>query len=107
MKFTKYDNEKPRWDLLPVAPVREIVKVLTFGAKKYDDHNWRKCAHLSTYYAALQRHVTAFWEGEDNDPESGLSHLAHAGCCLLFMFGLYLMQPKTDNRPGRTNDVPF
>lgn len=83
---TKYDGEKGRWDLLPWGPLGEIVKVLTFGARKYDDDNWQQVSEAQRrYLAALLRHVVAFADGERLDPESGLHHLAHAGSCLLFL----------------------
>jgi hypothetical protein len=76
---------KPRWDLVPFKAVDQIAQVLTFGAIKYKDNNWREGTRWGRCYAALQRHVTAWWEGEELDPETGLSHLAHAGCCLFFL----------------------
>jgi len=85
MKGIKYDNGKPRWSLLPLEPVRNIVMVLTFGANKYDDHNWQKVEQpKDRYYSAMMRHIDAHVCGEWLDPESRLPHLAHAGCCLLF-----------------------
>lgn len=86
----KFDAQKDRWDLLPTAAVRQIVKVLTFGANKYGDDNWRHVPDARRrYYAAAMRHLTAWWEGTENDEETGVSHLAHAACCILF-----LMQQK-------------
>ena len=86
MEGIKYDGDKPRWELLPIYPVEETVKVLTYGAKKYDDDNWRKVKPLrQRYYAAALRHIFAWWKGEKLDPESGLHHLAHAICCLIFL----------------------
>ncbi len=83
---TKNDSGKDRWDLLPVRGTRLIVKVLTFGAAKYAPENWRKVPNArERYYAAAMRHLTAWWEGERDDPETGLPHLAHAGCCIIFL----------------------
>jgi hypothetical protein len=62
-----------------------IAEVLTFGAAKYDDNNWCRGARWGRYYSALLRHLFAWWRGEDLDRETGLSHLAHAGCCLVFL----------------------
>lgn len=81
----KHDEEKPRVDLLPTTPLLEIAKVLGFGAKKYDAHNWRGGIEYSRLIGAALRHILAYNDGEDKDPESGLSHLAHAGCCILFL----------------------
>lgn len=82
----KFDTDKPRWELLPFKEVGEIVEILTFGAKKYEDENWKYVKPFKKrYLGALLRHITAWAEGEKKDPESGKSHLAHAGCCLLFL----------------------
>lgn len=89
----KLDTEKDRWDLLPIKAVRGIVQVLTFGARKYAPDNWKHVPDARRrYYAAALRHMAAWWEGEQVDQESGLPHLAHAGCCLLFLASL----PITD-----------
>lgn len=82
----KYDEEKPQYSLVPADALHEVAKVLTFGAKKYAPDNWKKVPDLQRrYYDALQRHLFAYQKGETLDPESGLHHLAHAGCCLFFM----------------------
>ena len=82
----KFDAEKDRWALLPYGPIREIVQVLTFGSRKYGDWNWIKVDNSrERYFSAAMRHLTAWWEGEPNDPETGYSHLSHAGTCLLFL----------------------
>ena len=74
-----------RYDLLPREALDAIAEVYAFGAEKYDAHNWRKGYEWSKSYAAAMRHMTAHWSGETNDPESGLPHLAHAGCHITFM----------------------
>lgn len=74
-----------RHSLLPRPGLEAIARVFGFGATKYADHNWRKRYEWSKSYDALQRHITAFWDGEDNDPESGLPHLGHAGFHLLVL----------------------
>lgn len=96
--FKKHDGGKLRWSLLPIRAIEEIIKVLMKGAEKYDADNWRKGTDWSRYYDALNRHIKAFWEGEENDPEWGLSHLAHAGCCLLFLLTFQLTGKGTDDR---------
>jgi hypothetical protein len=80
-----HHKEKPVWHLLPWDEVEEIVRVLMFGAKKYTPNNWMHVKPRIRYYDALQRHMKAWLNGEKKDPETGLAHLAHAGCCLLFL----------------------
>lgn len=82
----KYDGHKERWDLLPFQVVGEVVKVLTVGAVKYAPDNWKYVPEgPRRYFAACIRHMTAWQSGEKMDKETGLSHLAHAICCLVFM----------------------
>lgn len=82
----KHDSEKLRLDLLPWDALEPVARVLQFGAKKYDDDNWRKVPdQRRRYFAAALRHLSAWKRGEKIDPESGLPHLAHAACCVLFL----------------------
>lgn len=82
----KFDGGKPMWDLLPYRQLGHIAQVLTFGAEKYGANSWQSIPDFdSRYFAALMRHLAAWKEGEKLDPESGIEHLAHAGCCLLFL----------------------
>lgn len=74
-----------RHSLLPKHGLDVIAEVFGFGAAKYADHNWRRKYEWSKSYDALQRHLTAWWDGEDVDPESGLSHLGHAGFHILVL----------------------
>ena len=84
-KGTKFDGEKIMLQLLPPEALFAIGAVLTRGAEKYGSHNWEKGIEYSRVFGALQRHLWAYWRGEDVDPETGLSHLAHAGCCVMFL----------------------
>lgn len=85
----KDDKGKARWDLLPFAAMEEVVEVLTFGAEKYSPDNWRTVVNArKRYLAAAFRHMAAWARGEHTDKESGLSPLAHAVCCLLFVLEL-------------------
>lgn len=82
----KFDAGKDRWDLVPFDALLPVVKVLTYGAVKYAPDNWKKLPDArERYVAAMLRHFTAWRLGERDDPESGLHHLAHAACCLLFL----------------------
>ena len=85
----KFDAGKLDWTLVPFQGLEEIVQVLMFGAQKYDRHNWRYVPDAEQRYsAAAFRHMTAHLAGETTDHETGLSHLAHAGCCILFLLAL-------------------
>ena len=83
----KFDGNKLEYGLLPPLALEETVRVLTFGAQKYERDNWKKVPDSKRrYYDALQRHLWAWKMGENIDPESGLHHLAHAMCCLMFLY---------------------
>jgi hypothetical protein len=62
-----------------------VARVLAHGAEKYDPYNWCNGTRWGRCYRALLSHAWAWWRGEDTDPESGLSHLAHCICNLLFL----------------------
>lgn len=83
----KHDREKPRWNLLPFRELEQVVQVLTDGAKKYDDDNWKAvvAGDPGRFVAAALRHLSAYCQGEKSDPDAGTPHLAHAICCLLFL----------------------
>jgi hypothetical protein len=81
----KYDAGKPRLSLLPWSSVLTVVEVLEFGARKYAVDNWQRVDNAPARYAdAALRHIVARLQGERDDDESGLPHLAHAATCLLF-----------------------
>jgi hypothetical protein len=95
----KFDQEKPRMALVPPQPIMEIAEVLTYGAKKYAAHNWCHGISFERLKSAMDRHMAAWWAGEDCDPETGYSHLAHAACCLFFLMDLRHTRPDMDDRP--------
>ncbi len=81
----KDDAEKNRTDLYPPASYLATCRALTYGEKKYAAWNWAKGIQYSRVYGALLRHLFAWFCGQHKDPESGLHHLDHAGCCLAFL----------------------
>ena len=85
---TKFDAEKPRMDLLCPFAIEELAKVLTFGSQKYSAWNWSRGITTSRLLAAALRHLFAYARGEDADPETGLSHMAHVMCCCMFVLGM-------------------
>ena len=87
----KLDQGKARYDLIDPYALHMLAEVYTYGTIKYDDNNWRKGFKWGRIFGALMRHSWAFWRGEDNDPESGLPHMAHAAwqCFTLLNFSKY------------------
>lgn len=94
----KFDVEKPRMDLLDRKALDGLAKVLTFGANKYSANNWRGGFNYSRLTAAAMRHLLAVMDGEDIDPESGLPHIDHLGCCWMFLSNMMKTRPDLDDR---------
>jgi hypothetical protein len=94
----KYDSGKPRVDLVSAVAITELAKVLAFGAGKYGDHNWRGGFKYSRVLGAILRHVFSYVGGEDKDPETGLSHIAHAMAGCMFLLEFDKTQKGVDDR---------
>lgn len=95
----KDDGGKDPWHLAPWDAFRAIVMVLRFGANKYAPRNWERGMAWSRLFSATQRHLTAWWEGEKSDPETGMSHIWHAGCCVAFLIAFEMRGIGQDDRP--------
>lgn len=95
----KHDAGKNRLELLPPELMFGVGSVLTFGAVKYSDRNWEKGMSWSRPFGALMRHMWAWWRGDKADPETGMSHLWHAGCCLAFLIAYEARSVGQDDRP--------
>ena len=94
----KFDTDKLPVNLLSTEALLQTAAVLKFGADKYHAHNWRDGFAWSRPLAAAMRHIMAYNDGEDKDPESGLSHLAHAACCIMFLLEFEKTHPELDDR---------
>lgn len=94
----KFDQDKLPLHLLSTEAMNQTAAVLAFGAQKYAEHNWRNGFAWSRPLSAAMRHITAFNAGEDTDPESGLSHLAHAACCIMFLLEFEKTHQDLDDR---------
>ena len=83
----KDDAGKRPWHLLPWESAGLIVDVMAFGVTKYGRDTWWS-VDQERWFGATIRHLTAWRSGERLDPESGLPHLAHAACSVLFMLAI-------------------
>lgn len=96
-------STKPPLSSLPCGPLFEHGAVHLLGALKYGRHNWRKIGvRASIYYDAAMRHLTAWWEGESVDKESGISHLMHVCACLYIVRDAEMHGMLRDDRPPPT-----
>ena len=99
MKLGTRENEgKLKWSLVSWKALEPMVRVLMFGARKYDDHNWKKGLKYTEICESLQRHMIAFLDGEDNDKESKLSHVGHILCNAMFLSYMFLFRKDLDDR---------
>ena len=104
----KLDAGKARFDLLPSEALFAIATILTFGASKYAERNWEKGMSWGRVFAALMRHMWAWWAGQgptnqsfvfgDLDPETSYSHLWHAGACIVFLITYEMRGSGSDDR---------
>jgi hypothetical protein len=100
----KFDQDKARYDLIPPEVEEAIAQVLTYGAAKYSERNWEKGMNWGRPYAALRRHMGAWWAGQDKDPETGMSHLWHAACCVAFLVAFEARGTGADDRPVKPEE---
>lgn len=96
----RYNQNKLRLDLLPIIPLEKIAQVLTKSLNKYVPRNWERGMPWSYCYASTLRHLFAWWRREETDPETGISHLAHAACNILFLLEYEELKKGTDDRPN-------
>ncbi len=94
----KFDAGKPPMGLLSTTALIKIAEVMAFGAQKYSAHQWRSGIEWQRILDAALRHLLAYNDGQDTDEETGLSHLAHLGCCIMFLLEYEDTHPELDNR---------
>jgi hypothetical protein len=95
----KHDHGKPPYHLLAPEMLDGTARVLAFGADKYGARNWEAGMHWSRPFSAMMRHMWAWWSGDRADPETGMSHLWHAACCLMFLIAYEQRRTGVDDRP--------
>lgn len=103
----KNDKDKLRYDLIDPHFLEGLAAVLTMGAKKYDANNWQQVDDpFNRYYAALCRHLTAHRMGNVIDKESGLPHISHVACNVMFLhhFIRRKLYESIDIRPDENRD---
>ena len=94
----KNDFGKPPISLLHRNFIEGAAQVMAFGAGKYDRFNWCGGIEYTRLIDACMRHMVAFYDGEDIDPESGLPHIHHACASLNMLCGMTVLHPEKDDR---------
>jgi hypothetical protein len=103
----RYNKGKRRFDLIPPDSLAVLADVLTVGSEKYAERNWEAGMPYKDALGSLERHLQAWKAGEDNDPESGLPHLAHVMCNAMFILTWQLRNIGEDDRVKvRMPDAP-
>lgn len=105
-KGLRFNEGKTRHDLIPQFAQEQYARVLTAGADKYGDNNWKKGMQWSKVIASLKRHIVAFESGEDIDKETGILHMAHVMCNAAFLVEYYKIYPQGDNRAHKYLSIP-
>jgi hypothetical protein len=103
----RFNDSKRQWNLMHLPSFEPMVQVLEYGAKKYSPNQWKKGFPITEIYDSLMRHMIAFMNGEDNDPESGLPHIGHIQCNIMFMAYVKENHPKFDDRLTVINFTPL
>ena len=108
----KQSAGKLKVGLIPSQIIEGLASVYTWGCTgkqpPYPPRNWEKGISYTELYNACQRHLLAFWRREENDKESGLSHLWHAmwHCGALAFYQLFPAKYlKFDDRPSHFTEV--
>ena len=99
----RYNTGKRRWTLVDFKSLESMVEVLEYGENKYDKWNWCKGMPVSAVSESLLRHMFAFLDGEDKDPESGIDHLGHIMSNAMFLS--YIMREKSQY-DDRSREIP-
>ncbi len=93
-------SQKSPLSVVPMNVIAEVGLGMFEGALKYGRHNYRDAGiSASVYFDATMRHLLAYWEGQDLDPDSGMSHLVKAICSLVVWRDAQLHGKETDDRP--------
>jgi hypothetical protein len=105
-KGKRFNEGKIRYDLVPQFAQEHYAKVLTGGARKYGDDNWKHGMKWTKVIASMKRHIAAFERGEDFDKESGEYHMAHAMANAGILLEYYDIYPQGDNRRHKYLNSP-
>lgn len=97
----RFNDGKLEWALVDFKALEPMVKVLEFGAKKYDAHNWKKGLPITKICESMLRHTFALLNGEDVDPESGIEHTGHILCNAMFLSDMMQKKEWDDRYKGQ------
>lgn len=96
-------KKPPILSVVPQTVLMEVAIGLAEGAFKYERHNYRVSGIRASTYIDTFRHMAAWWEGEDLDPESGLNHITKMICSLVVLRDAMIQNNFVDDRPPQRN----
>ena len=94
----RFNDGKPQWSMVDFKSLEDMVRVLEFGAKKYSRDNWKKGLKTTEIVDSMLRHIYAYLNGEDVDPESGINHTGHIMCNAMFLSHMHMFRKDMDTR---------
>lgn len=97
----RYNQGKPQIHQVPTCAIEGMAEVLTYGESKYGKYNWELGNNYSVPYDSAMRHLMAFFNGQDKDPESNCHHLHHALTNIAMLLYYYIHYPDMDDRPSK------
>lgn len=103
-KALKHDDNKPDLALLPYPALVEMSQAFMYGERKYARHNYRHGFETHRLIGAALRHIYKWENGEDLDPESGVSHLGHALASIAMLITNIAEDAATDTRHRKKTD---
>jgi hypothetical protein len=92
----RYNSGKPKWSLVDFESLLPMVRVLEFGSLKYSPNQWKNGLNIDEICESMCRHLFSYMQGEQNDPESKLSHIGHIQCNAMFL-NYMIRNMKTEN----------
>lgn len=90
----RFNEGKLEWSLIDFKQLEGMVRVLQFGAKKYDRDNWKKGLPMRQQCESMMRHLVAIMSGEVRDKETGEYHWHCIQCNAMFMGHTYENHPQ-------------
>lgn len=94
----RFNDGKLQWSMVDFKSLEDMVRVMEFGAKKYGRNNWKKGLKTTEIVDSMLRHIYAYLDGEDVDPESGINHTGHIMCNAMFLSHMHLFRKDMDTR---------
>lgn len=97
-RAAKNDSQKPDLSLVPQVALVAAAKAFMVGETKYGRYNYYKGHKASQLIAALMRHATAWFDGEENDPLDGQPHLGSVIACVAMLLKQQELGTLVDDR---------